>query len=99
MCTYLNKIYIEIFQCWQKEKKEKNLSFYSLDLDKSLKDTHCQCKVILHWQLIRIIKPYMSYQESEVKWGEMTENMVVIGWKYVKLFYTLRTYSFFSLDK
>jgi hypothetical protein len=32
----------------------------------SLKGTHCLCKLILHWQPIRMVQPSMSYQERDL---------------------------------
>jgi hypothetical protein len=40
----------------------------------SLKDIHCQCKLILQ-QPIKIIQSFMSYQENEVKWNDVAANM------------------------
>jgi hypothetical protein len=40
---------------------------YFVNYKKSLKDMHCQCKLTLYWQPIKMFSPSMSYQESGVK--------------------------------
>jgi hypothetical protein len=47
----------------------------------SFKDMHCQCKLVLHWQLIRIVQCFISYQKGGIKWGDVAEKMIVIGWQ------------------
>jgi hypothetical protein len=59
---------------------------------------HCQCKLSLHWQLIRMLQPSMSYQESDVKWGDMTENMIVSGWQCKIILHIVCTYSFYPFS-
>jgi hypothetical protein len=51
----------------------------------SLKDIHCQCKLILQ-QPIKIIQSSMSYQENEVKWNDVAANMIVIDFRYILFF-------------
>jgi hypothetical protein len=40
---------------------------------------HCQCKLTLHYQPIRMVQSFMSYKKSGEKWDNVAENMVVIG--------------------
>jgi hypothetical protein len=40
---------------------------------------HRECKLILHWQLIRMFQSFMSYQEIGVKLGDMAKKMILIG--------------------
>jgi hypothetical protein len=60
----------------------------------SLKDIQCQCKLTLHWQSIRIIQLSISYQESGVKWDDMAENMIMIGWQCKIVLYCVHIFFF-----
>jgi hypothetical protein len=39
------------------------------------------CKIVLYNHPIKNYHFAMSYQESGVKWGDIAENMVDIGWQ------------------
>jgi hypothetical protein len=51
---------------------------YISSIVKVLKDTYCQCKLILHRQPIEIVQPFISYQESEVKWNNVAEKNTIV---------------------
>jgi hypothetical protein len=59
---------------------------------------HRQCKLILHWQLIRMFQPSILYKKDGIKWGDDAENMIVISWQYKIILHYLCIF-FFSNNK
>jgi hypothetical protein len=71
LCSVHRDVHVMFMLCSPK------ISVYLL----SLIDMHRRCKIILHGHPIRNHQSSISYEESGVKWGDVAEYMVVIGWQ------------------